>query len=744
MAEPIVDRGQGAGAITPESVAALQELAQAFLAFEQACSFYPEGHQSRTVPLGRLLDLLRAEAQADGAAGLGVVGETLLWRGALHEEPTAVQRKFAALLGAQGIAHLNWTAQLTPGELQRFVNALVRGRGVGRRTAWNETLQFEHLRIESPDYRSLMTESGETAEVGARRNLLHELLRRVLAGQTTALATEELSAFREALADPAAAAALLTAAIGTDDGGGAPTDAVEKVRRFAALVAQALPPGADGGPDATAALAAIGRNLPAGLRLELLESALGEEDGVFAGAFGALPPEDGVVVLGRNFTLDPARIEQLTRVFQLLVPRQLDRMEMAPRLREEVRRATDPDQPLAENAWEEAQELLTGEAGAFMSDAYREQLGRLAAREAARRDGEAAHADLPELTAALQPNRVAEGSLRIQFEELVLATSVDGYRTALEGLAGLCGATLAAGDRVRGLTILRRLLELRAGDEPLAGPRAEVERAVRAMVSPPVVQSLAVSGPGVAPEDAAAVRTLLALAADVSVPSLLDALVVEEDPGRCHEIAALLQGLGPGVVPAALQRLENATGAAMRALLVLLSEAGDPAAGPPLLDLLRRDDQKMRRDVLRALLAIDSAEIRRALPGLLEDPDEEIAQSVAAHLGAVGSPETVRELLRVFGGGIFSGPRSGQVQRAILVLGKMRAAEAVRPLGELVRRRTWINRRSQEELGVAAAQALARIGGAEARKALEQGAARGAGKVAAACRRSLARWAAGA
>jgi HEAT repeat protein len=718
-------------------------LAQAFLAFEQSCSFYPEGHQSRTVPLGRLLDLMRAEAPADGEAGLGVVGESLLWRGALHEEPTSVQRKFAALLGAQGIAHLSWSAQLTAGELQRFVNALVRGRGGGRRAAWNETVQFEHLRIESPDYRSLMTESGETAELGARRNILHELLRRVLAGQTAALASEELAAFREVLADPAAAAALLTAATGTGGDGGAPTDAVEKVRRFAALAAQVLPPGEAGGPDAAVTLAAIGRSLPPDLRLELLESALGDEDGVFASAFGALPPEDGVVVLGRNFTLDPARIQQLTRVFQLLVPRQLDRMEMAPRLREEVRRITDPDLPLAENAWEEAQELLTGEAGAFMSDAYREQLQRLAAREAARRDGEAAHADLPELTAALQPDRVAEGSLRIQFEELVLATSVEGYRTALEGLAGFCGAALAAGDRERGLAILRRLLEMRTGDAPLAGPRAEVERAVRSSVSPPVVQALAVLGSGVAPEDAAAVRTLLVLAADVSVPALLDALVVEEDPGRCREIAALLQGLGAGVVPAALRRLEQASGAAVRALLVLLAEARDPAAGPPLLGLLKGEDPKLRREVLRALLAIDSPEIRRALPGLLEDPDEEIVQSVAAHLGAVGSPETVRELLRVFSGGIFGGPRSEQVQRAILVLGRMRAAEAVRPLGELVLRRTWINRRSQDELGVAAAQALARIGGAEARKALEQGAARGAGKVAAACRRSLARWAAG-
>ena len=70
----------------------------------------------------------------------------------------------------------------------------------------------------------------------------------------------------------------------------------------------------------------------------------------------------------------------------------------------------------------------------------------------------------------------------------------------------------------------------------------------------------------------------------------------------------------------------------------------------------------------------------------------------------------------------------------------MRAAEAVGPLAGLLRRRSWINRRVQEKLSEAAAQALARIGGDEAKKSLEQAAARGPEALAAICRRLLARW----
>jgi len=68
-------------------------------------------------------------------------------------------------------------------------------------------------------------------------------------------------------------------------------------------------------------------------------------------------PDGGAASLGRNFSLDPVQIARLTRVFQHLVPRRLDRMELTPRLREEIRRAGNPDQPLAENAWEEVQEF---------------------------------------------------------------------------------------------------------------------------------------------------------------------------------------------------------------------------------------------------------------------------------------------------------------------------------------------------------------------------------------------------
>jgi HEAT repeat protein len=477
------------------------------------------------------------------------------------------------------------------------------------------------------------------------------------------------------------------------------------------------------------------------LRLRLLETALETpEGGLFSAAFGELDVQEGVKLIAETFSTDSAQIERLARVFQHLVPRRLERMELVPQLREGIREVENPDDPLADNVWVEVQELLTGESGEFMSPGYQEQLRRLATREDARRDGELALAELPDLVADLASAKVSGESLLIQFEQLRLATSVERYNDALEGVGGLCGAALAAGDRERGLLILRRLLEENASETPLAGPRAEIERTLRTIATPPVLQALIQALGALGPEDHAAVRSFFSLAHVVATPVLLTALVAEEDAGQRRNTAALLQSLGPAVLPEMLKRLAEAPPTAARTLLPLVAELRDSTAAPVLLGLLERDDPKLRRDALRALIRIDSPEVRRSLTRLLEDRDDELVQLAAAHLGAVGSPETVKELLRVFDGRGIGGRRAEEMKRALFVLGRMRAAAAVGPLSTLLHRRAWIHRRAQEQLSEAAAQALARIGGDEAKTALEQVAARGSVGLSAVCRRLLTRW----
>ena len=743
MEESVLGSTQDARLLPPELTGVLQDLAQALLNLEHAHSFYPEGHQARQAPLERLLAMLRAEALISGEASLAFSEDQLLWREALYNELPVAARKLSTLFGNQGIARISWSPGLTAGELERFLALLARGRSVGHRMAWDTAVRFENLRVQGLDYQALMAQSaGDGKGLKAeRRNLWQAFLLRALANPETDPSAEERRLLRERWEDPAALASLLTEAIGAGAVAG-DTEAVDQTRRFAALVERAagvgepLPAG-----ECARKLAAVAQQLPAALRLRLLEATMEPSAaGLFREAFGSPDADEGLALMVATFSLEPGQIGRLSRVFQHLIPHQSERMELAPRLREGLRGSGDPDDPLADNAWHEVQDLLTGESGAFMSPEYQKQLQRLETREEARRSGELAFASLPELVADLSAAHISGESLLIQFEQLRLATSIERYRDALEGIGGLCGAALAAGDRERGLKILRRLIREGAGDEPLAGPRVEIERTLRAIASPPVLQALIPLLGSLDADDLAALGTFVSLVPAAAAPVLLDALVGEEDPGRRREVMALLQGLGTAALPEMLRRLPFAPPVAARALLPLVAELRDPAAAPVLLGLLGRDDAKIRRDALRALVNIDSPEVRRALPGLLEDRDTEIVQMAAAHLGALGSPETVQPLLEELETGFFLGRRAEEMQRAIFVLGRMRAAAAVAPLADLLRRRSWINRRVQEKIRDAAVHALARIGGDDAKKALEEAAARGTEGLAATCRRLLARW----
>jgi HEAT repeat protein len=725
--------------VSAQSSAALQDLAQTFLTLEHACTFYPEGHQARAAPLARLLELLRAEARPDMHASVTRAGDSVIWRDLLQQKPSPVVQKFAASLDALGIARIVWTAGISEADLRNFMARAAAAHAFARRTTWEDAGDFEHLRVEGPDYQALMAPSVEPAGAGRRQGRWGALLARVLddAGEPS---DDDLALLRAPWGDAAELASLLVGALGPDARRGSP-EAVARLRRLAALVERAVG-AAEDCPSGAAAqrLADLGRRLPPPLRLRLLEATLeAPTGGLFDEAFGSLGPAEAAALLGRNLALDPLQLERLTRVFQTLVPRQIERMELAPLVRAELAAAATPDDPLADNVWEELQELLSGEAGDCTSAAYREQLGRLAAREAGRNEQEAALGELPGLAESLGSAHTAEESLSIQLEQVRLATSRERYRDVLESLTGLCGAALAAGDRARGMRILRRLLEMSAGDEPLAGPRSELGLSLKAVAAIPVARALVALLPSLSQPEREAAAALAALAPETVVPVLLDALAGEEDPTRRLQIATLLEQSGPGAAPLAQQRLAAASDAVARLLLPIVAAGGDPGAAPVLLALLRRGDQKLRRDAVRALLRIDSAEVRRQVPRLLDDADPEIVQAAAAHLGAFGSPETVRELLRALAGGLFAGRRAEQMRRAIFVLGRMRAPEAVAPLGELLRRRAWISRRVREQVSEDAAKALARIGGEAARRELEQAAARGPERVAALCRRLVAR-----
>jgi HEAT repeat protein len=732
------DEGQ-ARALPPEVAGRLSELAQALFAVENATAFYPPGHQARQPPLARFLQALGGLLAERGALTLGFAEDELAWEGAFHRDLPPVLRKLVELALTLGIARITWAEGATAAEVEAFAQRIARRRGAGERRPWDAEEPLEHIQVEGFDYSALVADEHEGEREG-RRRLWRALLLRCLGEAVAVFSEEEVALIREQWEDPAALAQVVVDALGPEAAAN-PTAAVEPLRRLAAAFEEAARRGGGSEEEIVARLREVARHLPEGLRFQLIESSLERAgDGFFARAFASPRREELVGLLAHNFAMDPDQILRLTRVFQHLVPRQLERMELAHLVRDRLHEEEAAEERLPENAWDEVQELLTGEAGDFMSDAYRELLRRLAAREEERREAESSLAALVGLARDIEQARTGEETLAIRLELLGLATSPERFGETLAALSGRCRVAWSTGDRAHGLAILRGIAELPGAPGGAPGPAGAVDAALREIVAPETAGELLRALAEADADDAALIGGLLRGAPAAVAGPLLEALAAERSPERRRPLAALASTLGAALVPEALRRLPAAAPEEARALVALLGEARDPAAVPGLLALLGREAPKLRRDAVRALVRIDSAEARRALPQLLADPDEEVAQIAATHLGAVGGRDAAAGLLRSLEGGVFTGLRAGGMKRAITALGHMRATAAVVPLAELLRRRTWVSRRAQEELGEAAVTALARIGGAEARRALEQAAASGPPGVAALCRRLLARW----
>jgi HEAT repeat protein len=730
----------------PADVAGLlQELAQSLLALENAASFYPVGHQARERPLHRLRRSLLALIEHRDPLLLGFSEHEILWDGAFFGGLSPLVRKLVATFFGQGIARVTFRRGITDDEIQGFVSRLATGRGGAARQLWATGDGFPHIAVEGIDYESLMADDGVAGgdETSRRRDLWKAMILRCMIDPQATISPEELQLLREQSEDPAALGTMILDALGPAGWTGAP-ETIAPIRRLT----EALDRAAAGGEGPTAKelhdrLQAVGRTFPDPLRFRLVEAALGDETpGLFAKTFGSTTTEDLVGLLAKNFQMETEQIARLTRVFQHLVPRQLDRMELFPQLKDQVEQGVAAKEALPESAWGEVQELLTGELGEFMSPSYRELMQRISAREDRRREAEDSFTALPTLFPDLEARRVQDESLRIQLELLRIATGAERLRATLERVVALCRAAFAAGDRAQGFLALRGLVSLRdeAGEKTPAADIAALEAGLRSVAEPGLTEALAADIGKLAPEDRQALLALFPLAPDAAALGLILALQSEEDPDRRRQLVDLLAKLGQPAVAAIEVRLGTEPPGVLRGLLTLLGELKTEAAVPAITAALGHADPKVRREALRALITIDTPEARRPLPGLLGDEDEELMQMAATHLGAIGHQASRKELLRALGRSNVGGLRAVDVRRAAVALGRMRAPEAVVPLSRLLRQKIWVNRRAQEELCTAAAQALRRIGTDSARKALELAAGGAAGPQAAVYRRLLAQW----
>ena len=233
---------------------------------------------------------------------------------------------------------------------------------------------------------------------------------------------------------------------------------------------------------------------------------------------------------------------------------------------------------------------------------------------------------------------------------------------------------------------------------------------------------------------------LKALGGDAVDPVVRRLIAVGLKASRKTLTSALLR-LGPVAEPALFGLLKDRRWQVVLAAVAILAEMGSRDAVKGLVLTAGHPDNRVRMESIRALAWIGGMEASTALIELLRDPNPAIGAHAITWIGNTRNQRALPPLLQLVLKRDLLGRSRALKKEALLAIGRIGDRRALDPLFKLVRKRYWIASGSWHELKLLAIEAIANLGGTEARDFLKNLSARGGhlGRVSAAALETLAK-----
>lgn len=318
----------------------------------------------------------------------------------------------------------------------------------------------------------------------------------------------------------------------------------------------------------------------------------------------------------------------------------------------------------------------------------------------------------------------------------ILAGSVEPPEDLIASLVRAARVFLASGNLTGGVQILRCLLE-----EPEPRPAAvtaAVEKLVAVLGEPECLALLEKALESGELEAHQTVRGLVPVLPAGSLDSLCGMLGRLQSRQARHVLCEALGSRSFEDVPAIARWLSDGRWYLVRNIVGVLQQIGDRRAAPLLRPVLTHSDLRVRRQAFRAFAALGGKEAFAYLARSLDDPDPRARLAAAFALATLGEPG-VGPLVAAVRRRDFS-RRSSEERRGFFEALGLTGARALVPyLERLLKSRSLFRRTSQEETACHAAAALGRLGGPEARAALETASETGSDAIRRSIRQALDR-----
>ncbi len=212
---------------------------------------------------------------------------------------------------------------------------------------------------------------------------------------------------------------------------------------------------------------------------------------------------------------------------------------------------------------------------------------------------------------------------------------------------------------------------------------------------------------------------LLGLLGQPAARHLVYCLGQEEDRPKRYQLLDALRSIGSKAELPLRENLAAPEWYLVRNVVSLLGELGEASAFDDVAQALSHKDARVQRMAAKALGQLDAG---RAVPLLLKTlpkADPNTLLELVTQLGDLKDPRAVSPLVELLQDGNFSGPEAEKLRQAVLEsLGAIGSPEVVPVLSKLFKKKGFLGRLEPLPLRMAAARALGSIGTREAREAI--------------------------
>ncbi len=406
--------------------------------------------------------------------------------------------------------------------------------------------------------------------------------------------------------------------------------------------------------------------------------------------------------------------ERLVKLFHKIVPEEERKREIIPLFGDSLADMSGKEDSsymrrLIENLF------LSKPTEEFISEAYRKALKEL--NEQISSIGE-----MKEYTDSLNERKVEEQASTVLMDLIRLETESSDYVEIAKNLGKVAMDFLLTGRYEKAKEIIEVLIE-EANPEKgrIDEERNACKEALEKLRDIGIVHDLVTALRDWGKEKYETIQFILLHMGEIAVVPLLEALGRETESSLRKKIISVIVGLGEEAIPEIVRKFSDKNWYVVRNMVRILREIGMEKAARFLNIPLKHEDPRVRKEVVYALSTIGGGEALRLISLLTFDPDGEVRQGAIKYLGAMRNKGAVPLLVKLINQRNLFGRNNSLIISGIEALGEIGAEEAVPGLVRLLRKSTIFARSRNDEVRIATAAALEKIGSQEAMEALARG-----------------------